>query len=104
MIKIAQLACGTEYSGIQKEIEKAARMVNAEVIYPDVSYEYIKESADMFGFDVQSAGLKLMFARARALVEGLVDADAVFLATCFRCAEGALLKNEVRKYIQNNSS
>nr|HPR42658.1 methanogenesis marker 15 protein [Candidatus Methanofastidiosa archaeon] len=104
MIKIAQLSCGTEYSGIQKEIEKAARLVNAEIIYPDVSYEYIKESADMFGFDVQSAGLKLMFARARALVEGHVDADAIFLATCFRCAEGALLKNEVRRYIQKNSS
>jgi len=104
MIKIAQIACGTEYSGIQKEIDKAARMVNAEIIYPDVSYEYIKESTDIFGFEVKSAGLQLMFARARALVEGLVDADAVFLATCFRCAEGALLKNEVRRYIQNNST
>ena len=24
MIRIAQLSCGTEYSGVQKEIEKAA--------------------------------------------------------------------------------
>ncbi|RZN47585.1 methanogenesis marker 15 protein [archaeon] len=104
MIKIAQLACGPEYSGIQKEIEKAAHMVNAQVIFPDVSYEYIKETTDITGFEAQSPGLQLMFARARALVEGLVEADAVFLATCFRCAEGALLKNEVRRYIQKNSN
>ncbi|MHC1598318.1 MAG: methanogenesis marker 15 protein, partial [Candidatus Methanofastidiosia archaeon] len=99
MIKIAQISCGTEYSGIQHEIEKAAEMVNAKIIFPDVPLEYIGETAEITGFDVQSAGLKLMFARARALVEGLVDADAVFLATCFRCAEGSLLKNEVRRYL-----
>jgi len=104
MIKIAQISCGTEYSGIQQEIEKAAKLVNAEIVFPDVSYEYIKETTEEIGFEAQSAGLQLMFARARALVEGHVDADAVFLATCFRCAEGALLKNEVRRYIQNNSS
>lgn len=104
MIKIAQISCGTEYSGIQQEIEKAAQMVNAEIVFPDVSYEYIKETTEEIGFEVQSSGLQLMFARARALVEGHVDADAIFLATCFRCAEGALLKNEVRRYIQNNSS
>ncbi|MBN1786465.1 MAG: methanogenesis marker 15 protein [Candidatus Methanofastidiosa archaeon] len=104
MIKIAQISCGTEYSGIQREIEKAASMVNAEIIFPDVSYEYIKETTEIIGFEVQSSGLQLMFARARALVEGLVDADAVFLATCFRCAEGALLKNEVRRYLQRESN
>lgn len=103
MIKIAQISCGTEYSGIQHEIEKAAEMVDAKIIFPDVPLEYIGETAEITGFDVQSAGLKLMFARARALVEGSVDADAVFLATCFRCAEGSLLKNEVRRYLQNNS-
>ena len=29
MIKIAQLSCGTEYSSVQYEIEKAARSVGA---------------------------------------------------------------------------
>lgn len=104
MIKIAQISCGTEYSGIQEEINKAARLVNAQIIFPDVSIEYIEETTELIGFDVKSPGLQLMFARARALVEGLVEADAVFLATCFRCAEGSLLKNEVRRYLQKNSS
>lgn len=104
MIKIAQISCGTEYSGIQDEIDKSARLVDAEIIFPDVSLDYVKETTDIIGFEAKSPGLQLMFARARALVEGLVDADAVFLATCFRCAEGALLKNEVRRYLQTNSS
>jgi putative methanogenesis marker protein 15 len=104
MIKIAQISCGTEYSGIQEEINKAARLVNAQIIFPDVSLDYIEETTEIIGFDVRSPGLQLMFARARALVEGLVEADAVFLATCFRCAEGSLLKNEVRRYLQKYSS
>ena len=36
-IKIAQLSCGTEYSSVQYEIEKAARSVGATIVYPDVS-------------------------------------------------------------------
>ncbi len=104
MIKIAQISCGTEYSGIQEEINKAAQRVNAQIIFPDVTIDYIEETTELTGFEVKSAGLQLMFARARALVEGLVEADAVFLATCFRCAEGSLLKNEVRRYLQKNSS
>ena len=36
MIKIAQLSCGTEYSSVQYEIEKAARSVGAKIVYPDV--------------------------------------------------------------------
>ena len=32
MIKIAQLSCGTEYSGVQKEIEKAAGMFGAQLV------------------------------------------------------------------------
>jgi putative methanogenesis marker protein 15 len=45
-----------------------------------------------------------MVARAMSLVEGKSDADAVFIATCFRCAEGALIRNELRRFIQQNTS
>ena len=31
MVKIALVSCGTEYSGIQKEIEKAANTFGAEI-------------------------------------------------------------------------
>ena len=41
MIRIAELACGPEYSGIQKEIERAAETVGAKITYPEVSLEDI---------------------------------------------------------------
>ena len=45
-----------------------------------------------------------MIARAMSIVEGKTDADAVFIATCFRCAEGALVRNEIRRFIQQNTN
>lgn len=36
MVKIALVSCGTEYSGIQKEIEKAANTFGAEIILPEI--------------------------------------------------------------------
>ncbi|MBW9222279.1 methanogenesis marker 15 protein [Methanothermococcus sp. SCGC AD-155-C09] len=99
-VKIAELTCGPEYSGVQSEIEKAARDVGGEVVFPEVDLEYIDRVNEQLGFQVASANLKLMFARAMSIIEGNSDADAVFIATCFRCAEGALVRNEVRRLIQ----
>ncbi|MDR3282104.1 MAG: methanogenesis marker 15 protein [Candidatus Methanoplasma sp.] len=102
-IKIAQLSCGTEYSSVQYEIEKAARSVGAKVVYPDVSYADINDSLKRFGFNPRSPQLKLMIARAVSLADGKYDADAVFITTCFRCAEAALVRNELRRFIQDNT-
>ena len=103
MIKIAQLSCGTEYSGVQAEIENAASTVGGKMVYPDVNYDDINRAVEEFGFDPASPQLKLMIARAMALAEGSYDADAVFIATCFRCAEGALVRNEIRRFLQERS-
>jgi len=103
MVKIAQISCGTEYSGVQKEIEKAAETFGAEIIIPETDLDYIEEAYEKFGFECASSGLKLMIARAMSVVEGRTDADAVFIATCFRCAEGALVRNEIRRFIQKNT-
>ncbi len=100
-IKIAQLSCGTEYSGVQKEIEKAAETFGAEMVLPDVNLDEIDEAYEKFGLDCASSSLKLMIARAMSLVEGKNEADAVFICTCFRCAEAAIARYEVRKLIQN---
>ena len=88
-VRIAQLSCGPEYSGIQHEIDSAAREVGGEIFFPDVALKDIRRDFDKFGLDVKSPDLKLAIARAMALVEGRVEADAVFIATCFRCAEAA---------------
>ena len=103
MIKIAQLSCGTEYSSVQYEIEKAARSVGAKVVYPDVSAADVSEAVERFGFNPRSPQLKLMIARAVQLADGKYDADAVFITTCFRCAEAALVRNELRRYIQEHT-
>jgi len=102
-VRIAQLSCGPEYSGVQKEIDQAAKAVDAEIFYPDISLADIKRDFTEFGLDVRSPDLKLAIARAKALVEGRVEADAVFIATCFRCAEAAIVRNELRRYIHENS-
>ena len=103
MVKIALISCGTEYSGIQKEIEKAATTFGSQIVIPEIDLEYIDEAYKKFGFSAQSSSLKLMIARAMSIVEGKSKADAVFIATCFRCAEGALVSIEVRRFIQENT-
>ena len=102
-VRIAQLSCGAEYSGIQHEIDTAAAEVGGEIFFPDIALKDIRRDFDLFGLDVRSPDLKLNIARAKALVEGRVEADAVFIATCFRCAEAAIVRNELRRYITENS-
>ncbi|RZN15086.1 MAG: methanogenesis marker 15 protein [Methanosarcinales archaeon] len=103
-VKIAQLSCGTEYSGIQPEIEAAAKQVNAEMVFADVDYDDIARIEEDFGLEVASPDLKLLMARAKSIVDGKTDVDAVFVATCFRCAEAALARSEVRRYIYEKTS
>jgi len=102
-VRIAQLSCGADYSGVQHEIDEAAHEVNGEIFFPDIALKDIRKDFDAFGLDVRSPDLKLAIARAKALVEGRVEADAVFIATCFRCAEAAIVRNELRRYINENS-
>ena len=102
-VRIAQLSCGPEYSGVQKEINDAAAAVGAEIFYPEMALKDLERDYPRFGLDIRSPDLKLAIARAKALVDGRIDADAVFIATCFRCAEGAIVRNELRRYIVEKS-
>ncbi|VUT25886.1 MAG: methanogenesis marker 15 protein [Candidatus Methanolliviera sp. GoM_oil] len=102
-IKIALLSCGAEYSGIYREIETAAKKFNAKLIYPYVETKNIDLAVEELGLNVASPDLRLMAASAKSIVEGEVDADAVFICTCFRCAEGTLMRSTVRRYIHEHS-
>jgi putative methanogenesis marker protein 15 len=102
-IRIAHLSCGSEHSGVQGEIEEAARQVNAQIVFPEVEIGNVKENAEAFGLQVASPDLRLMIARAKSIVNGDTRADAVFITTCFRCAEGAIVRNAIRDYIHNGS-
>ncbi|HIJ06980.1 MAG: Putative methanogenesis marker protein 15 [Methanomicrobiales archaeon 53_19] len=103
-VRIAQLTCGADYSGVQNEIAEAAKAVDAEVFYPDISLNDLRRDFDSFGLNVKSPDLKLVIARAKALVTGKVEADAVFIGSCFRCAEAAIVRTELRRYIHMNST
>ena len=103
MIRIAQLACGPEYSGIQKEIDRAAETVGAKLVFPEVSLEDILNVEKKFGVSVASGDLNLAMARAVRIVENPDLADAVIVMTCFRCAEAAIIRSEIRKYIHERS-
>ncbi|MDD2439872.1 MAG: methanogenesis marker 15 protein [Methanosarcinaceae archaeon] len=103
-VKIALVSCGSEYAGVQPEFEAAAKQVNAKFIYPEVDVDLIDNIGKEFGLEVASGDLKLMMARARAVVEGLSHVDGVFITTCFRCAEAAIVRNEVRRYIHRHSN
>lgn len=102
-VRIAQLSCGPDYSGVQQEINEAAQAVSGEIFFPDVALKDITKDFNGFGLDVRSPDLKLAISRAKALVDGRVEADAVFIATCFRCAEAAIVRNELRRYIHEHS-
>ncbi len=104
MIRLALISCGIEYSGLQDETEKLARRLGARLIVPEAREESIEEVAEQMQLRVASNDLKLMLARAKAVVENEIDADGVFVATCFRCAEGAIARNAVTKYIQKHSN
>lgn len=102
-VRIAQITCGAEYSGIQNEITSAAETVGAKMFYPDVALKDVKRAYKDFGLPVKSPDLKLAIARAQAIVEGRIEADGIFIASCFRCAEAAIVRNELRRYIVENS-
>ncbi len=102
-IKIAQISCGTIYGNTQKEIEKAARIIGADIFIPEVDLDYVGEKAEDFGFKSGSLGLEVALARASMISEGLCEPDAVFIASCHRCPRGAVIRNEIRKMIQENT-
>lgn len=104
-IKIAQVSCGTIYGNVQKEIEKVATDIGAEIFVPEVDLDYVTSKVDEFGYDLKnSVGLSVALARGYAVAEGLCDADAVFIAGCHKCPRGAVIRTEIRKIIQDKTT
>jgi len=104
-IKIAQVSCGTVYGNVQKEIEKVATDIGAEIFVPEVDLDYVASKVDEFGYDLKnSVGLSVALARGYAVADGLCDADAVFIAGCHKCPRGAVIRTEIRKIIQDKTA
>ncbi len=102
-VKVALVSCGSEFAGVQSQLDSAAEQVNAKLVYPEMDISSLDTIEMEFGLQVASADLKLMMARAKAVVEGTARVDGVFVTSCFRCAEAAIVRNEVRRYIHQNS-
>ncbi len=102
-VKVALVSCGSEFAGVQSQLDSAAEQVNAQLVYPEMDVSSLDTIEMEFGLQVASADLKLMMARAKAVVEGVARVDGVFVTSCFRCAEAAIVRNEVRRYIHQNS-
>lgn len=103
MISLALISCGVEYSGVLDEIERLAASLGARLVVPEVSLDEIKKSTEGIELDVASNDLKLMLARGKALIEANENVDGVFVASCFRCAEGAIARNAITKYLQKHT-
>ena len=58
-VRIAQLPAARNDSGVQEEINTAAKSVNGEIFYPDVALKDIIRDFDAFGLEVRSPDLKL---------------------------------------------
>ncbi|MDK2824912.1 MAG: hypothetical protein PWQ63_1989 [Methanolobus sp.] len=103
VVKVALVSCGSEYAGVHGELESVASSVNAKLVYPEIEIDILDDIGKDFGIEAASPDLRLMMARAKAVVEGLSDVDGVFITSCFRCAEAAIVRNEVRRYINKHS-
>lgn len=105
-VKLALISCGTEYGGVQEAFESAAKKVNAEFVYPEIDLKdkSLENIGKDFGIEAMSGDLRLMMARAKSIVSGNSLVDGVFVTTCFRCAEAAIVRNEIRRYIHKNSN
>lgn len=103
MIKLALISCGVEYSGVLEEIERLATNLGAKIVVPSVDFEDINDYSKGIELDLASNDLKLMLARGKSLVENSACVDGVFIASCFRCAEGAIARHSIAKFIQKNT-
>ncbi|WP_342303887.1 methanogenesis marker 15 protein [Methanolobus sp. ZRKC5] len=103
VVKVALVSCGSEYAGVQGELDSVAASVNAKLIYPEIDVNVLDTIGKDFGLEAASPDLRLLMARAKAIVEGISDVDGVFITSCFRCAEAAIVRNEVRRYINKHS-
>jgi len=90
VVKIALVSCGSEYSGVQPEFEDAAAKVNAKFVYPEIDIASIDTIGRDFGLEVASGDLRLMMARAKAVVEGTTHVDGVLLRPASAVQKGLL--------------
>ena len=98
-VRVAQISCGTEYSGIQWIFDDIAERVGIELVYPEMELSEVELACKEFGFEVESPSLNMMMARAVSMLDDPTIKGALLL-TCFKCAEGTIVKDTIRRFLQ----
>jgi len=102
MTKVAQISCGTEYSGIQWMLDDIAGRVGIELVYPEMELSKVELACKELGFVAESPSLNMMMARAVSMLDDPTIKGALLL-TCFRCAEGTIAKDMVRRFLHERT-
>ncbi len=102
MAKVAQISCGTEYSGIQWMFDDIAERVGIELVYPEMELSKVELACKEIGFEAESPSLNMMMARAVSMLDDPTIKGALLL-TCFKCAEGTIVKDMIRRYLHERT-
>jgi len=102
MTKVAQISCGTEYSGIQWMLNDIAERVGIELVYPEMELSKIGEACREIGFEAESPSLNMMMARAVSMLDDPAIKGALLL-TCFKCSEGTIVKDTIRRFLHERT-
>ena len=102
MTKVAQISCGTEYSGIQWMLNDIAERVGIELVYPEMELSKIGEACREIGFEAESPSLNIMMARAVSMLDDPAIKGALLL-TCFKCSEGTIVKDTIRRFLHERT-
>ncbi len=100
--RVAQISCGTEYSGIQWILDDIAEQVGIELVYPEMELSQVEAACEEMGLKVESPSLNMMMARAVSMLKD-PSIKGVLLLTCFRCAEGTVVKDVVRRFLHERT-
>ena len=101
-VRVAQISCGTEYSGIQWQLDEIAEQVGIELVYPEMELSRVEEACKEIGMKAESPSLNMMMARAVSMLEDPSIKGALLL-TCFKCSEGVIVKDIVRRYLHERT-
>ncbi len=102
MTKVAQISCGSEYSGIQWMLNDIAERVGIELVYPEMELSKVGEACKEIGFEAESPSLNIMMARAVSMLDDPAIKGALLL-TCFKCSEGTIVKDTIRRFLHERT-
>lgn len=102
MARVAQISCGTEYSGIQGMLNDIAERVGIELVYPEVELSQVELACKEIGFEAESPSLNIMMASAVSMLDDPSIKGALLL-TCFKCSEGTIVKDTIRRFLHERT-